>query len=96
MIKNIGPDGDSAYFSATPSMIKKPTLPRNDLKNYRPVSGLNYISKVIERVVAYQVKEYLSHNNLNNIYQSRLQTWTLYWNNLVKNQKWYSPKFSTG
>ena len=47
-----------------------PSLPRNDLKNYRPVSGLNFISKVIERVVAYQVKEYLSHNNLNNIYQS--------------------------
>ena len=45
-------------------------IPRNDLKNYRPVSGLNFISKVIERVVAYQVKEYLSHNNLNNIYQS--------------------------
>ena len=51
-------------------LIKKPSLPRNDLKNYRPVSGLNFISKVIERVVAYQVKEYLSHNNLNNIYQS--------------------------
>ena len=33
-------------------LIKKPSLPRNDLKNYRPVSGLNFISKVIERVVA--------------------------------------------
>ena len=50
-------------------LFKKPGLPINDLKNYRPVSGLNFISKVIERVVAYHVKEYLSNNNLNNIYQ---------------------------
>jgi len=51
-------------------LIKKPSLDKAILKNYRPVSGLNFVSKVIERVVAKQLKHYLSHNNLNNVYQS--------------------------
>ena len=32
--------------------IKKANLPADDLKNYRPVSGLSFISKLIECVVA--------------------------------------------
>ena len=32
-------------------LIKKPSLPKNDMKNYRPVSGLCFISKLLERVV---------------------------------------------
>ena len=39
-------------------LIKKPTLPRNELKNYRPVSGLNYISKILEKVIASHVKSH--------------------------------------
>ena len=34
-------------------LIKKSST--NDLKNYRPVSGLGFISKLIERVVASQL-----------------------------------------
>ena len=49
---------------------KKPTLPKNNLKNYRPVSNLNYISKLIEKVVAAQIHEHLKTNKLNNHYQS--------------------------
>ena len=30
-------------------LLKKPSLSRNEFKNYRPASGLNYISKVVER-----------------------------------------------
>ena len=37
-------------------LLKKQTLNKDDLKNYRPVSGLNFISKVIERAVASQIK----------------------------------------
>ena len=40
------------------------------LKNYRPVSGLNFISKVTEHVVAKQLKSHLSRNNMDNINQS--------------------------
>ena len=31
-------------------LIKKASLPKNDPKNYRPVSGLPFISKLVERV----------------------------------------------
>ena len=51
-------------------LIKKPSLDKSEFKNYRPVSGLNYISKVIERVVSRQLKSHLSANNLDNIFQS--------------------------
>ena len=33
-------------------LIKKANLPSDDLKNYRPVSGLSFISKLVEHVVA--------------------------------------------
>ena len=51
-------------------LIKKPNLPSNDLKNYRPVSGLSFISKLVERVVAKQLLEHINVNNLDNPYQS--------------------------
>ena len=51
-------------------LIKKPTLDKDELKNYRPVSGLNFISKIIERVVATQIKNHLVINKLDNKYQS--------------------------
>ena len=31
--------------------MKKPSLPKNELSNYRPISNLNFISKVLERVL---------------------------------------------
>ena len=32
------------------SLIKKSSLPPKELKNYRPISGLGFISKVVEQV----------------------------------------------
>ena len=51
-------------------MIKKSSLPPNDLKNYRPVSGLGFISKLVERVVASQLNDHVSLNGLENVRQS--------------------------
>ena len=51
-------------------LIKKPNLPSNDLKNYHPVSGLSFISKLVERVVAKQLLEHIQTHNLDNPYQS--------------------------
>ena len=60
-----------AFKSAVVSpLIKKPNLPSNDFKNYRPVSGLSFISKLVERVVAKQLLEYIHVHNLDNLYQS--------------------------
>jgi exonuclease III len=51
-------------------LIKKPTLNKEDFKNYRPVSNLNYISKLLERVVASQIKNHMDKHNLHNSFQS--------------------------
>ena len=40
------------------------------MKNYRPISNLPFISKLIEKVVARRIEEHLEHNDLNDIYQS--------------------------
>ena len=51
-------------------LIKKSSLPPNDLKNYRPVSGLSFISKLVELVVASQLNDHVSLNGLENVRQS--------------------------
>ena len=50
-------------------LIKKASLPVEDLKNYRPVSGLSFIFKLVERVVAKQLVEHIHRQGLDNSYQ---------------------------
>ena len=45
-------------------LIKKPDLNKNIFKNYRPVSNLSFLSKVLERIVASQLNGYLSKYKL--------------------------------
>ncbi len=45
-------------------ILKKPHLDAQVLNNYRPVSNLPYLSKIIERVVATQLQGYLTENSL--------------------------------
>ena len=40
-------------------LIKKASLPVEDLKNYRPVSELSFISKLVECVVAKQLVDHI-------------------------------------
>ena len=51
-------------------LIKKASLPVDDLKNYRPVSGLSFISKLVERVIAKQLVDHIHRHGLDNPYQS--------------------------
>ena len=51
-------------------LVKKASLPRDDLKNYRPVSGLCFLSKLVERVVARQLTSQINNNKLHNPHQS--------------------------
>ena len=47
-------------------ILKKPTLNKNVLSNYRPVSQLSCLSKVLEKIVSEQLTEFLTdHNKLN-------------------------------
>ena len=49
--------------SITP-LLKKPSLDRNVLKNYRPVSNLPFLSKILEKVVSNALSEHRSKNSL--------------------------------
>ena len=51
-------------------LLKKSYLDKNDLKNYRPVSNLSFISKVVEKVVASRLLTHLELNDLSNPNQS--------------------------
>jgi len=45
-------------------------LDKDELSNYRPISNLSLISKIIERVVKSRLSDHLTSNNLVNPHQS--------------------------
>ena len=45
-------------------LLKKSTLDPNVLKNYRPISNLSFLSKIIEKIILSQLIDYLNSNNL--------------------------------
>ena len=51
-------------------LLKKAGLDRNTLNNYRSVSNLSYISKIIENVVAKKINEHIAQEHISNINQS--------------------------
>ena len=51
-------------------LLKKKSLAQNELKNYRPVSSLSFVCKIIEKLVLSQLSDHLSANNLYNRFQS--------------------------
>jgi hypothetical protein len=51
-------------------LLKKPSLDKELLKNYRPVSNLSFISKVTEKAAMSQVSTYVSSNRLLTKFQS--------------------------
>lgn len=51
-------------------ILKKTSLDKEQLKNFRPVSNLAFVSKLIERVIADRFLEHLEINNINNKFQS--------------------------
>ena len=51
-------------------LLKKPSLERNLLKNYRPVSNLSFIFKLIEKVATKQLNIYINCEGFANVKQS--------------------------
>ena len=51
-------------------LLKKAGLDRNILKNYRPVSNLSYISKLIEKAVTRQINEHIAREGISKENQS--------------------------
>jgi hypothetical protein len=51
-------------------LLKKPKLDPEVLKNYRPVSNLTFVSKLIEKVVANRLIDHMKKNDLQEPLQS--------------------------
>ena len=45
-------------------VLKKSNLESSDMNNYRPISNLSFMSKLLERCVNDQINQYLQSNNL--------------------------------
>ena len=44
-------------------LLKKPTLGKDILQNYRPVLNLPFVSKLVEKVVAKQISKHVDEND---------------------------------
>ena len=51
-------------------VLKKPSLDKDLMKNYRTVSNITYLSKILEKVVAKRLLDHMAHNNLHETLQS--------------------------
>ena len=61
---------DEMKIARVKRLLKSPKLDPNELKNYRPVSNLSYISKLLERVVARRLNNHMITNGLHEPLQS--------------------------
>ena len=52
------------------TLIKKPSLDREMLNNYIPISNLSFLSKVIEKVISIRILGHILDNNIVDSYQS--------------------------
>jgi len=55
---------ESQNHAIVSPLLKKAGLDTADMANFRPVSNLTFLSKVVERVVALQLNDYLTATNL--------------------------------
>ena len=55
-------------FHAIFSLIS--VISNHSLNNFRPISNLNFISKILEKVVASRIQSHLSSNSLSSSFQS--------------------------
>jgi hypothetical protein len=51
-------------------LLKKPSLNKEDLSNYRPISNFSFLSKLVERIVKNRLDQHLASHSLFNPFQS--------------------------
>ena len=57
---------DTFKIAHVTPLLKKPSLDRNELGKFRPVSGLNFVFKLIEKIVASQIKSHMQNSGISN------------------------------
>ena len=55
---------ESQKHAVVTPLLKKRGLDTSNMANFRPVSNLTFMSKVVERAVAKQLNEHLTANDL--------------------------------
>uniref|UniRef100_A0A8C9TJG9 Reverse transcriptase domain-containing protein n=1 Tax=Scleropages formosus TaxID=113540 RepID=A0A8C9TJG9_SCLFO len=55
-------------------LLKKSDLDSNNPCNYRPISSLLFLSKILEKIVTSQIVKYLNHHNIFEKFQSGFRT----------------------
>ena len=68
-------------------LLKIPSLDRNNLKNYGPVSNLPYLSKILEKVVDRRLEQHLSQNALHKTSPICVQKIPLYGDSIAQSAK---------
>ena len=61
---------NSLKVAVIKSLLKKPNLDPENIKNYRPISNLPFLSKILEKAVAQQLTAFLKTNNVYEMLQS--------------------------
>ena len=61
---------NSLKKAAVAPLLKKPTLDVENFKNFRPVSNLPYIGKIIEKVAVKQMEAHMTEHGLHETFQS--------------------------
>ena len=51
-------------------LLKKPSLDNKDFKNYRPVSNLSHVSKLMEKIAVKRLNTHMTQHHLHEYYQS--------------------------
>ena len=64
----------SCESSIVMPLIKKPSLDREMLNNYRPISNLSFLSKVIEKVISTRILGHILDNNIVDSFHSAYRT----------------------
>ena len=55
-------------------LIKKPGLDPADLANFRPISKLSFMAKILEKIVCSQLMAFLDEHNILEVFQSGFKT----------------------
>jgi hypothetical protein len=61
---------DLFKVSQVTPLLKKPSLDKEILSNYRPISNLSFLSKLAEKIVKNRLVEHLSSHSMLNAHQS--------------------------